>query len=472
LYKYSLIFAFAIFSSLRFSYSQDDTVYAYLEKNAAKVDSMGLIVKNIVISGNDVTDNNVILREMSLKEGEPFTMKKYTDDLSRLNNLRLFSKVDILPIPISQNEVLLNVDVKERWYLYPLPSAGIDEGEWRKLWVSLNLRWDNFRGKDESVNLNVRFFYNPSVRFSYNVPWIGDNMHLFTNFSIGYSKMRNESLLILGKQNGEPTIGYYDTNFDYINFNTGITIGRYFNRNFSVFTNVAYTYLRTLEYFPGSTANPDGKDQFLSVGGGIQWDSRNNREFATLGYYMRTTFTRNGFNESLVDFNRFSFAGQGYVPVFFSKDYFITLASSLNTNLAVGYDIPVYSHQYLGYSSNYVRGWWGLAYEGEDLLTSFNEIRIPIITPSFIKANKVPIVQDLPIVKKMEFRYGLYGTVFFDAGAVFNHGEYIFKQHYQYGTGVGLNFIAPFGYIFRTEFAVRLAKPTIGQVNITFGAKF
>ena len=110
----------------------NDSLKQQFEKSALTVDSLNLKVNSIIITGNKTTKDDIITREMSLKKGSKFTLEKYSEDLLNIYNLALFTKVDIIPVPMGEKEIALNVDVKERWYILPLPNAGIEEGEWKK----------------------------------------------------------------------------------------------------------------------------------------------------------------------------------------------------------------------------------------------------------------------------------------------------------------------------------------------------
>lgn len=449
-----------------------DSLAVKISENPYYIDSLGLIVKDIVVSGNEITKDEIILREMLLKKGKKFTFAKYEHDVQRIYNLRLFTKVDILPIPAGGKDIVLNVDVQEKWYILPLPTGGIEDGEWKKIWLGINSKWENFRGRNETLGLNFRIFYNPSVSLSYSVPWIGEKIHLFSSYEIGYSRTRNKSLEAVGKPSGSETISASDYNYDNFRFHTLLKIGKYITDKLSFYTDIGYDYLRVSAYAPGRTLSPSGKDKYFVLGFGSQYDSRNIIEFATKGYYLNTSYIRYGLIDNVIDFGRFSIESQSFIPVNITKKYFITLASRFYTSLAVGSVIPFYNHSYMGYSEDYVAGWKGVAFEGEDALTLYNEIRIPIIQPAYIKADKLPIMRSLPVLKKLDLKYGLFLTVFYDAGAVFDKGTNITGVKFLTGTGIGLNAILPFGYIVRVEWGFRIAKPIVGQVGFSLSAKF
>jgi Na+/H+ antiporter NhaC len=102
----------------------------------------------------------------------------------------------------------------------------------------------------------------------------------------------------------------------------------------------------------------------------------------------------------------------------------------------------------------------------------FNELRIPVLSPRYIKAKELPIAKHLPVIKNLDLRYGVFITLLYDVGTVFNHDENIFGKKFQAGTGIGVILIAPFGYALRADWAVRLSKPAIGQLVLNLYAKF
>jgi outer membrane protein assembly factor BamA len=449
-----------------------DSIAQKITDNPHYIDSLNLVVKDVVISGNKITKDEIILREMNLKPGSKFTLKNYEHDVNSIYNLGLFMKVDIIPLPATGKYVVLNVDVQERWYFFPLPSGGIEGGDWKKIWLGLNLRWENFRGRNEVIGLSFRVFYNPSINFHYSIPWIGKNLHLFTSINVGFSRIRNQSLEALGKPPGSESIGTDEANFDNNRFNGMLTVGKFIKDRFSVFTDIGYNYLRVTQNAPGRTLSPTGKDKYITLGLGVQYDTRNILEYTTAGFYIKTGIKKFGFVDSDVNYSRFQLDSRVFIPVNITREYFITLGTRLYSSIAVGGTVPIYNHEYLGYSEQYVRGWQSYTYEGENALTMFNEIRIPIIKPRYIKAEKIPLLKYVPIINRMDLKHGLFFTVFYDVGAVYEKNQMLRDVKFRSGTGIGLNFILPFGYILRTEWGFRLGNPIVGKFGLGLEAKF
>lgn len=460
-----LIVVLFVFISLATNYvnAQNDSLAKLI------IGAQNLTIKDVIIKGNDITKDEIILREMSLKKGSKFNIKNYANDLKKIYNLGLFTKVDIMPTPVSSNEVMLNITVQERWYILPLPQVGIEDGNW---WGGIKVRWDNFRGRNETALLNFRALYNPHIKASYSIPWIGEKLHLYATIGGGYSKIRNQSLEAIGKTSGESQISKDSNNYDNTEYFTEMNVGKYITGRVSVFADINYNYLKVSQYDSGRTLSPTGVDKFLTLGAGVSYDSRDILEFATKGFYLRTNYLRYGLLDKYTNFGRFNFETQSFIPIYLKKDYYVTAASRIFTTLAAGPGIPLYQHTFLGYSDDYVRGWKGLAFEGEDKFVMYNEIRIPLIKPRYLGAKKIAVIRDLPFIGKMNLKYGLYFTLLYDIGTVWNRGDNIFNKRFLSGTGIGLNTILPFGYVLRTEWNFRLGKPIVGQLGLSLSAKF
>jgi outer membrane protein assembly factor BamA len=93
--------------------------------------------------------------------------------------------------------------------------------------------------------------------------------------------------------------------------------------------------------------------------------------------------------------------------------------------------------------------------DGEYLLCSFNEIRIPIIKPFFVNGNNHLLIRRLPVFSELSYKYGLYIAPFFDIGGVWNKIDDFNKTQFRNGYGIGLDVILPFNLIGRIDFALR-----------------
>jgi outer membrane protein assembly factor BamA len=450
-----------------------DTTKFY-NKDYSDLDSLKLTVSEITVSGNNVTQDDIILREMQLIKGSIFTNEQCKEDRNRINNTGLFSRTEIVANVKPDKKVLLNVKVKEKWYIYPMPSAGVVDGDIRKLWVGASIRWQNFRGRNENVSLNFGVGYNPFIHASYSIPMIGEKLKLFSTLSGGYSKDRNRSQLALGKLNGSETFNnrtFNANNFDYYNYVLKWTLGKYLSRNFSIYTDFGYTFSQVSSYAEGRTVSQDGVDRYLLTGIGINYDSRNNREFTTAGFQMHLDYQHFGLINSVVDFGRMNFSQTTYISPKIKNDYVLIFSTKLNTSIAFGPYIPLYSHKFIGYGGDIIRGWYWFGYEGDNSFVVNNEIKIPIISPDFLEGSQVPVVKKIKYLKSYSYKYGLYLTMFYDLGTVWNKGDGFENMKFLNGTGLGLNAILPFGLNTKLEWGVRLGSSTVGQLIFSIGGR-
>ena len=76
----------------------------------------GVYINKIFIQGNKVTDDDIILRELSITENKFAFIKDIDEDIQRVYNLGLFNKVDFIPVPIGDNKINLIISVEETFY--------------------------------------------------------------------------------------------------------------------------------------------------------------------------------------------------------------------------------------------------------------------------------------------------------------------------------------------------------------------
>ncbi len=412
-----------------------------------------IYIDKIIIAGNEKTKEEIILREMSVKENSKLDLKKLEKDIEKLYKLGLFNKVDFIPLQSgSQDKINLMILVEERFYILPFPQGGFRNGELSKFWAGINLVWNNFRGRNETAALNFGIGYEPFVKLSYSVPWIGEKAHFFSSVSAGYSKTYNRSLEAL-RDTTSSALPSDDINFVNHNFKVSYSLGKYFSEYFSVRSELAYRLLDQSGYFPGSTVSSDGKDNFMTFGVIGKYDSRNSTEYTLSGFLFSLEYEKYGFGK-LFDFNRINTEARMFFPVKIKGDFKITFASYFNSAISFGGTIPSYLNEFYGYDK-IIRGYKKTVLEGENSAGLFNEVRVPLIDPFYVKGSSLPLAKNIGMLKNLNYKFGLYLTLFFDAGGVWNKTDNFFKTKFRNGFGSGLNFILPFGFTGRMDLAFR-----------------
>ncbi len=413
-------------------------------------------VEKILIVGNDITDDDVIRREVYVRENSKLDYKLLNEDVERIYNLGLFNKVDVYPVPTNDaDSVNVMFIVEEKFYIIPIPQGGFRNGEFSKFWAGLNVVWRNFRGRNETASLNFGIGYEPFVNLRYSVPWIGKNAHYYSSASIGYSKNYNQSLVAINDTTSNSIPSSAD-NFLIYNFNASLGVGKYLTKNISLNSGVQYNSVHSSQYEPGRTVSPDGKDDYLLLSFAGIVDTRNSYEYTLAGSYYFLEYQKYGVGK-LLDFNRVNYDVRKFIPIKITDHYAITFAAKTAGSISFGGTIPYYLDQYYGYGK-IIRGYKKVVYEGENQFGEFNEFRIPIINPFYFKGKSLPVVNQISMLKNLNYRFGLFATLFFDIGAVWNKKDNFFKSQFINGFGTGLNYILPFGLVGRTDFAFRVEK--------------
>ena len=95
------------------------TINIYALTDTLKVDSTKtkliekFTVGRILLIGNDITNDDVILREIKTREGGKFKLDVLENDVNRLYNLGLFNRIDVIPAPVSDTSLNLVFEFEE-----------------------------------------------------------------------------------------------------------------------------------------------------------------------------------------------------------------------------------------------------------------------------------------------------------------------------------------------------------------------
>ncbi|MEO5967780.1 MAG: POTRA domain-containing protein [Ferruginibacter sp.] len=177
--------------------------------NTIKPDSSKIIVvTDVLISGNKKTKTYLIKREMLLKKGDTIKIKNLPDLLTQSQNLiyntTLFTKVELVPIYKDSNELIIIVDLKEKWYIYPLPQFQLIARNFNDWINTYNADLDrvvygvkfthyNLSGRRDKLNIYLLNGYSKNISLSYSAPYSNSSLTQGFGFATGYTANRNIS---------------------------------------------------------------------------------------------------------------------------------------------------------------------------------------------------------------------------------------------------------------------------------------
>jgi outer membrane protein assembly factor BamA len=112
------------------------------------------VIEKILFEGNQVTQDVVMLREMTVKPGDPDDQHKIQESVQNIMNLGLFERVTYRTEPgTNANSVVLVITVIERYYIIPLPTARLDGNS--HVQYGAKLRWDNVWGMNHRLSWDL-----------------------------------------------------------------------------------------------------------------------------------------------------------------------------------------------------------------------------------------------------------------------------------------------------------------------------
>jgi outer membrane protein assembly factor BamA len=385
-----------------------------------------LKIMQIIFIGNEKTKENILAREMKTKVGDIFDSRKAEEDRKRIQNLRLFTRVEMQPMQTDQGIVLL-VYVAERWYIFPYPILHYNERDWKKLTYGAGISHQNFRGKN--INLSGSFWlgYNPGAGFSYANPWIGGTRQLYSAFRIYAQSVRNKS----------SEYGDFDESYQGISYALGKRWG--YHTYFTL--SLGYSQLTVPEEFKEATVTDTRHDRLPSAAISFRYDTRDLHEYTTRGslltfYASKTSYV------GQIDYLRYGLDVRRYIPIIGS----LALAARTAMDFTAG-DTPVYGRNYLGYQER-VRGHFNTEKEGDNRALASVELRFEILPVRYLNIGSpmLPLggySNDLP--------FGVSAGIFYDTGAIWRKKQILKTDDFLSGFGLGLHFHLPYIEVLRVE---------------------
>ena len=101
-------------------------------------------IKKIIITGNELTKDRIVLRELSFKKDDLIQLGQINKQIqlskSNLTNLNLFNFITIKH-EIRNEKINFTIELIERWYIWPYPIFEISER-------NFNVWWQDFKESD------------------------------------------------------------------------------------------------------------------------------------------------------------------------------------------------------------------------------------------------------------------------------------------------------------------------------------
>lgn len=457
------VIAFVLFSLINtFVFSQTDE---HLDNSKlSRQGSEKITIAEIIITGNKRTKEKIILRELGFKLGDSLRVaeieKKIDRSKQNLINTSLFNFVTITPVySADSSSMVLLLDVKERWYLWPAPIFEIQDRNFNSWWETkdmfrinygLYLTMENVRGRNESAVLKFRKGYTELYGFSYKIPFI--NKKQTVGLNTAYTFLRNNEVA-------------------YCTYGNRLQ----FNRNYKKFmrkekeAKFGLTYRKGLytrhsldvlycESYIADTIKNLNKNYFGENLGSVSYfslqyrykrDYRDAKIFPLRGSYYEFSLVKDGLN-LLKNENVDNFTADAVIKNYWSpmKRTFVGTALRLRYKLfnTSGY----YFNRALGYH-DFVRGYEYYVVDGQTFAMLKTNVNFQLVKPRVVT---VPLKR---LEKFNKIPYSIYLSAHADAAFVQDkvfYDDNPLSNSWLGGAGLGLSFVTYYDYVLRVEASV------------------
>jgi len=164
-------------------------------------------IDSISVVGNQKTKAEIILREMSLREGDTVAVSKLSSAIEQseqmILNTGLFNRASISfkAWEGATGRVHLLVTVEETWFVYPIPIFELADRNFNVWWVEQNrsLKRTNYgmdfahinvSGRNDRLKASVKYGYTRRYSLSYTMPYVNRARTLGLSADVAFLRNR------------------------------------------------------------------------------------------------------------------------------------------------------------------------------------------------------------------------------------------------------------------------------------------
>ena len=361
------------------------------------------VVNGIVISGNSKTKERVIKREVVLSVGDTLGKDHLYQDLERsrqnILNLGLFNTVSVIPLFVNERDILVQITVDERWYIWPSPIFELAETNFNTWWLTRDFSRTNYggyvylfntTGNNDPIYAKFQFGYTQEFALEYRTGFLGRSQKWLSK--TGWSFSQNAEITVgtqdnkrifrsIPEGNSREETKFYQE-FMYRNAHDTRHIFRFDHTQVSVIDTFGNEFS---DYFNSGRTETN----FFSFQYTFLLDRRDEKRFARDGHFLRLSMRQDGFefaSKSLPPVTSTSMTAINWNKL--SKN--LTLASSIRYKQTWQREVPYYLQEGLGYD-DFVRGYEFFVIDGQDFALLKENLHFPIIQPFETQIDQIPI---------------------------------------------------------------------------------
>ncbi len=435
-------------------------------------DSARVVIGNIILEGNQITKDKIVIRELVFREGDTLALKTLNEKLiqSRQNllNRSIFNFVEMETLRRSELDICV-VDIKikllERWYVWPMPILELADRNLNSWWETKDFRrvnagffltYNNFRGRLEQLKVLIRAGYNQNYYLEYEIPYLTHAQNFGIGLQMGHSRSREIAYSDLNNKQL-----FYRSDEGYARTEWYARVKMMLRKNIHNFHEISIGYesvrfndsIRTLN--PNFLNNQSGRFEALHLNYFFKHDYRDSKPYPLLGHYADLELHQYGLGFSAANpaISTAKLTLDLYRPI--SKRWY--WAANLTAKTSSSRFQPYFLQNGLGFGNDFVRSFEVYVINGQHFGLFKSNLKYALIKPRQTK---------LPLIKSEKFsklHYATYLNLLFDAGYVHQQSPEplnTMQNTLLMGTGLGLDIVTYYDIVWRFECSVnRFQKP-------------
>jgi outer membrane protein assembly factor BamA len=426
-------------------------IFSQIEEN--------IIISNINITGNKVTKDKIILRELLFNIGDTINIADIDSitihNRENLENTSLFNFVTITN-RVEGNLINVNIDLIERWYIWPMPileqadrniSSFLHEKDWSRINYGMFLAIENFRGRNESLRFKARFGYKEHYGVGYEIPGIDKKQKHGIYLEASYFRQKELSFKTLNNK-----LTYYRNFNNYSKYRARFIFNYRYRKDiynyhlFSVQYNNAIISDTVRKLNPNYFGDANMTFQYINLEYNYTLDKRDIQYYPLSGYYFNASINNKGLFFKETNTTQLNANFRWYKNIVKRINISQKIAGKLSNN----YDQEYFIIEGLGYTEN-IRGYEYYVIDGNSFIVFNNNLKFTLLPKK---------VFNYPIIPWSQFKksfIAIYLNAYLDLGYVDN--KYTSQTNnmtnsWQYGYGLGIDFVTYYDSVLRIEYSL------------------
>ena len=425
-----------------------------------------LVIRKIILSGNKITHDRIITRELKFRENDTVSLPDLQAAMraSQHNvfNTNLFNFVTIDTLNAAGTGYTdVKVSVVERWYIWPIPLFEISERNFNVWWATRDFRrltygidftFYNFRGRNETLRILAHFGYNQLYGFTYKIPYLNKKQTI--GMGVGAGVEFNHELAVatvdnkpVNKKDSSAYLRKIIYGYAEMQYRPSFHSTHSFRLSYNF-----YTFGGNIVEIPGFSLSNNSEQHFFTISYYFRNDHRDASYFPLKGYCidleLNHTFPYETAHNSYIRTNL-----REYLQLH-RKWYY---ATGFTGKMTFARSQPYFLQRGLGYGQDFVRGYEYFVVDGQHYALWKNDLKFALVPQQVLK---------LGFIKTTKFNtipFAFYLDLFADAGYVYNYQRLSpeFKAQGNNlensllgGVGLGLDFTTYYDVVFRLEGSV------------------